>query len=163
MGSDLPAGVSELGTNIEEQGRHKLEREGMTEVAAAVQEKRTSAFSSPSESDGDPNLTKLDSRVVKIRDQPEGDAAFAHLPEHEQAILKKQVDVPAVAVSFKTLYRYATKTDMVIVATSAICAIAGGAALPLMTVCHKTINRIWATADDHKRSYLAVFLARSKA
>ena len=162
LGGDLPAAITEVESNIAEQGRHQVEREGMAEVVATMQEKRASGFSSLSDSDGDPNLTKLDSRIVKIRDQPVEDAAFAHLPEHEQAILKKQVDVRAVAVDFKTLYRYATKTDMAIVATSVVCAIAGGAALPLMTVCHETINHTGKIADDKQRSYLAISLALSK-
>ncbi|KAI4151420.1 MAG: hypothetical protein LQ340_003498 [Diploschistes diacapsis] len=77
---------------------------------------------------------KIDSRIIKIRDAKEGDEAYAHLPDHERAIIKKQLDIPSVTVTFKTLYRYATLNDKLILLVSAICAIAGGAALPLMTV-----------------------------
>jgi ATP-binding cassette, subfamily B (MDR/TAP), member 1 len=77
-------------------------------------------------------LQKLDSKVIKVNDSE--DDPFKHLPPDEAAILKRQVDVPVVPTSFKRLYRYATTNDMIIVAISVICSIAGGAALPLMTV-----------------------------
>ena len=79
-------------------------------------------------------LEKLDSRIVPIGKVKEGDEAYAHLPEHEREIIKRQLDVPTVSVSFKTIYRYATTNDLIIVAVAAICAIIGGAALPLMTI-----------------------------
>jgi ATP-binding cassette subfamily B (MDR/TAP) protein 1 len=62
------------------------------------------------------------------------DAIFAHLPEHEKQVLKKQLDAPTVKISFFGLYRYASKMDILILLVSAICAIAAGAALPLFTV-----------------------------
>lgn len=62
------------------------------------------------------------------------DAIFAHLPEHEKEILKKQLDAPNVKISFFGLYRYASRLDVLILVVSAICAIAAGAALPLFTV-----------------------------
>jgi ATP-binding cassette subfamily B (MDR/TAP) protein 1 len=79
------------------------------------------------------DITKLDSQVVKINENEDVD--LSHLPEHEQAIIKKQIEVTSVQVNFITLYRYATRTDLIIIAVSTLCAIAGGAALPLMTVC----------------------------
>ena len=69
--------------------------------------------------------------VKKVKDQ---DEVFAHLPDHEAKILKKQLDIPAVNVNYKTLYRYASAWDMSIIVVSAICAVAAGAVLPLMTV-----------------------------
>jgi ABC-type multidrug transport system fused ATPase/permease subunit len=62
------------------------------------------------------------------------DAIFAHLPQHEKDILKKQLDAPLVKISFFGLYRYASKMDILILLVSAICAIAAGAALPLFTI-----------------------------
>jgi ATP-binding cassette subfamily B (MDR/TAP) protein 1 len=63
------------------------------------------------------------------------DSLFAHLPVHEKEILKQQLEAPSVKVSFFILYRYASRTDILIMVVSAICAIAAGAALPLFTVC----------------------------
>ena len=116
----------------------KREAERPVETNDLVGEKKESdvnpsSSSASSESD-QAAVEKMDSRIVKIRDAKEGDEAFAHLPDHEREIIKRQLDVPSVSVSFKTLYRYATLNDKIIIFVSAICAIAGGAALPLMTV-----------------------------
>jgi ATP-binding cassette subfamily B (MDR/TAP) protein 1 len=62
------------------------------------------------------------------------DSLFAHLPEHEKEILKQQLEAPSVKVSFFILYRYASRSDILIMVVSAICAIAAGAALPLFTI-----------------------------
>jgi ATP-binding cassette subfamily B (MDR/TAP) protein 1 len=78
------------------------------------------------------DLEKLDSNVIQVR--KEEDDPFQHLPPDEAAVLKRQVDIPVVATSYWTLYRFATFNDKLIIALSAICAIAGGAALPLMTI-----------------------------
>lgn len=59
---------------------------------------------------------------------------FAHLPEHEAVILKRQLDIQPVNIGYLSLYRYATKNDVLIIIVSGICAIAAGVALPLMTV-----------------------------
>lgn len=56
------------------------------------------------------------------------------LSQTERLILNAQLDVPTVAVRFLGLYRYATKRDKIIVFISSLCAICGGAAMPLMTV-----------------------------
>ncbi|KAG7290855.1 hypothetical protein NEMBOFW57_000860 [Staphylotrichum longicolle] len=80
------------------------------------------------------DLTKADSKVVAPKED-EGDVdPFAHLPEREAKILKDQVFTPDVKVGMATLYRYSSRNDLLIILVSAICAIASGAALPLMTV-----------------------------
>lgn len=68
------------------------------------------------------------------------DAIFAHLPEHEKEILKKQLDAPSVKISFFGLYRYASRMDLLILVVSAICAIVAGAALPLFTVSSRVVE-----------------------
>ena len=80
------------------------------------------------------DMEKLDSKIIKINDVKEGEEAWAHLPPHEQEIIKRQLVVPEVKVNYKTLYRYATRNDLIIVAVSTLSAIAGGAVTPLMTV-----------------------------
>ncbi|KAI1457756.1 P-loop containing nucleoside triphosphate hydrolase protein [Annulohypoxylon moriforme] len=59
---------------------------------------------------------------------------FGHLPAHEADILRRQVITPEVKSGISTLYRYASRNDLIIMAVSAVGAIAGGAAMPLMTV-----------------------------
>ncbi|KAK3062194.1 hypothetical protein LTS18_004627, partial [Coniosporium uncinatum] len=76
-------------------------------------------------------LKKLDSNVKKKEDQED---PFAHLPDHEREILKKQLDVPDLKVGYLTLYRYATTYDIIFLSVSALMGIAAGAAMPLMTV-----------------------------
>jgi ATP-binding cassette subfamily B (MDR/TAP) protein 1 len=88
-------------------------------------------------------LVRLDSKPPKSKkekeqgnkDADEGDDdAFAHLPEHEAEILRRQLATPPVKVTYFRLYRYATRTDKIIIAVSAVAAIIAGAVLPLMTV-----------------------------
>lgn len=93
-----------------------------------------SSTSSASSSRDAASLEKLDSKIVKVGDVKEGEEAYAHLPSHEKEIVKKQLEIPPIAVNFKTLYRYATRNDLIIIVISAIAAIGGGAVMPLMTV-----------------------------
>lgn len=67
-------------------------------------------------------------------DSSELGAMLKELPEDERHVIQAQLDSPTVQVNFFSLYRYATTHDFVIIAISVICAIAGGAALPLFTV-----------------------------
>ncbi|KAI9847783.1 MAG: GTPase-activating protein [Sclerophora amabilis] len=78
-------------------------------------------------------IQKLDSKLIKV-DQPEEEDPFRHLPSHERDILKEQLDVPLVKITYLTLYRYATTWDIIITIISTICAIVGGAVTPLMTI-----------------------------
>lgn len=61
--------------------------------------------------------------------------ALAHLPEPKRAVLRQQLYMLPQSVSYFGLYRYTTRLDLFILAVSVVCAIAGGAALPLFTVC----------------------------
>lgn len=62
------------------------------------------------------------------------DGLYAHLPQREREILRSQIEVPAQKLNFFSLYRYAEKRDLIIVAVSAIMAIAAGVAQPIFTV-----------------------------
>ena len=76
---------------------------------------------------------KLDSQAVDVSSQEENDP-MQRLSDQEKEIIKRQLDIPTVKVTIGTLYRYATFTDIIVIIISSICAIGGGAALPLMTV-----------------------------
>ena len=136
MGGDLKAGAKDTEEKFEEAKLQEAQRETMREPKTMETEKEKQATSTPSSNSisEDDNIRKLDSKIVKIRDAPEGDAAFDHLPENERAILKRQLDVPDVKVSYRTLFRYASSRDMLIFYVSCVASIAAGAALPLMTV-----------------------------
>lgn len=135
-GGDLVHAAKEVDVNIEKESQHGLD-DAQISFAKAIDEKhhQQSSGSSGSSSTSDAQqLRKLDSTIVNVEDSKDDDAAYAHLPPSEREIVKKQLRIPNVPVTYWTLFRYATKLDLVIIFISAICAIAGGAALPLMTV-----------------------------
>lgn len=144
VGGDLPAGTRALQENIEENQLQNAEREGMAEVAASESEEklRHTSSSSQSISEGE-HMKKLDSKIVKIRDALEGDAALEHLPEHERAVLKRQLHTPEVKISFRMLFRYASTWDMTIFYVACLSSIAAGAALPLMSVVFGNLSGVF--------------------
>ncbi|KAF6223524.1 hypothetical protein HO133_000367 [Letharia lupina] len=131
---DLNHAVREVDASIEKQ----LSRDSCDDSSSGrdlVGEKHEQGpHSSGSSSDQIEQLKEVDSHIVKVSEVKDGEEAYAHLPPHEKEIVKRQLDIPEVTVTFKTLYRYATRNDLIIIAVSSICAIAGGAVLPLMTV-----------------------------
>lgn len=90
-------------------------------------------------------LEKPDSKVLQPGDL-KSDDPYAHLPEEEASILKRQVLTPDVKAGVATLYRYSSRNDLLIMAVSALGAIAGGAALPLMTV---IFGNLQGTFEDY--------------
>lgn len=140
-GGDLVHAAKELDVNIEKESQHSLD-DAQISLAKAMDEKhhQQSSGSSGSSSISDaPKLGKLDSVIVKVEDSKDDDAAYAHLPPNERDTVKKQLHIADVPVTYWTLFRYATNFDLAIIFISAICAIAGGAALPLMTVGDKDL------------------------
>ncbi|TGO28765.1 hypothetical protein BPAE_0023g00300 [Botrytis paeoniae] len=79
------------------------------------------------------DLSKLDTNIIKVAANKDEDI-YAHLPPHEATILKRQVELPELSSGVGNLYRFSTTNDIIIMVISAICSIAAGAALPLMTV-----------------------------
>jgi ATP-binding cassette, subfamily B (MDR/TAP), member 1 len=130
---DIAADSDAIEENEEGQKRFDTERNSVSTVLKENEKLESSGSSSGPVSDKG-NVKNYDSTIVKIRDVPEGDAAFAHLPEHERAILKKQVNTPTVSVTWLKLYRYSTFWDKAIVCVAAFCAIGSGTVMPLMTV-----------------------------
>ncbi|EXJ92736.1 ATP-binding cassette, subfamily B (MDR/TAP), member 1 [Capronia epimyces CBS 606.96] len=146
---DLPVGAAAVDQNIEEKQRSDLgiptqqekdtelpslsEKQPVTPVPASPTSP-TAIASSSSNSDNGPELDKYDSKIVQVREVQEGDEAFAHLPEHEQAVLRRQLFTPDVNVTYKSLYRYATTWDLVFIAIAFVMAVGAGVVQPLMTV-----------------------------
>lgn len=85
-----------------------------------------------------PAVPMVDSKThhdkSKDAESDEDEDPFAHLPEHEKAILKRQLDIPPVKITYFGLFRYATRNDFIIMGVSAASSIIGGALLPLMTI-----------------------------
>jgi hypothetical protein len=88
------------------------------------------------------------------KDDKVQDADFAHLTEHEQLILKRQIEVPDAEIGLTTMFRYATKNDLLIIFISSLCAIIGGGILPLMSVSLFCLYAQKLFNTDEYRSYL---------
>ena len=137
---DLNSTARDIGANIEKQLSQDLlndkvsGRDLVGEKHEQEQEQEQEPHSSGSSSDGIEHLKEIDSHIIKVQEVKDGEEAYAHLPPHEKEIVKRQLHMPEIKVTFKTLYRYATRNDLIIIVVSSICAIAGGAVMPLMTV-----------------------------
>ena len=112
---------------------------------------RGSSHSSTDVAPNPANLEKADSKVVQPSD-PANDDPYAHLSEQEASILKRQVLTPEMKAGVATLYRYSSRNDLLIMAISAVCSIAGGAALPLMTV---VFGNLQGTFEDYFKQQIS--------
>lgn len=134
-GGDLNHAAKEIDAEIEKKQSH----EGLSDAAFSPEsvlgdKQELDLHSSGSSSEDITKLEELDSHIVKVPQVTKEDEAYQHLPPHEREIVKRQLHIPTVSVTFRTLYRYATRADLIIIAVSSVCAIAGGAVMPLMTV-----------------------------
>ena len=145
---DLNIAAREVGANIEKQLSRDSREDSSSGKDLVGEKQEHDPHSSGSSSDDIAQLKEVDSHIVKVPEIKEGDEAYAHLPPHEKEIVKRQLDIPEAKVTFKTLFRYATRNDLIIIVISCICAIAGGAVMPLMTV--STLSpKLWTTQPAH--------------
>jgi ATP-binding cassette subfamily B (MDR/TAP) protein 1 len=98
------------------------------------------------------DLEKADSKVMVPKESTDEDP-YRHLPAGEAKVLKDQVFTPEVKVGVSTLYRYASRNDLIIMAVSAVAAIASGAALPLMTIIFGNLQGTFQGYFNHQISY----------
>jgi len=92
--------------------------------------------SAPSKSSGggsQDGLDKLDSHIIHVNEDSKDDP-LGHLPPEEAEIIRKQLDIPEVDLNYFSLFRFASRNDIIIIVISAITAVIGGAAMPLMTI-----------------------------
>ena len=134
-GGDLNHAAKEIDAEIERNLSHNGSSDAVFSREQVLGEKQEQDLhSSGSSSEDITKLEKLDSHIVKVPEVKKEDEAYQHLPPHEREIVKRQLDIPTVSITFKTLYRYATTVDLIVIAVSSVCAIAAGAVMPLMTV-----------------------------
>jgi len=128
------------------EGAAILEKEKQIEDTEKGYDYRTTA-SSPSSSDAhispnNNNVPKSEKfnpvntgkKVLKSKKNKKGEEVaveeeqdpFAHLPDHEAEILRRQLAVPPVPVSYRTLFRYATTNDLLIMVAGVIGSVVGG-------------------------------------
>ncbi|KAK0621501.1 P-loop containing nucleoside triphosphate hydrolase protein [Bombardia bombarda] len=112
-------------------GGHVSSHGGSTDDIALTGAKGTEGETTRAQSPLD--LEKADTQVAPAKRSLDNDP-YKSLSEREAKVIKDQVLTPDVKVGIATLYRYASRNDLIIMVVSAICAIASGAALPLMTV-----------------------------
>ena len=139
-GGDLNNAAKEVGANIEKQLTRDSHQDSASGKGFVGEKQEQDPHSSGSSSDDIAQLKEVDSHIVKVSEVKEGEEAYAHLPPHEKEIVKRQLAIPDVNVTFKTLFRYATTNDLIIIAISSLCAIAGGAVMPLMTVSNLSMH-----------------------
>ncbi|KAF5615574.1 ATP-binding protein cassette subfamily B (MDR TAP) member 1 [Fusarium sp. NRRL 52700] len=106
-------------------------------------------------SSSDPNnekldLTKADSAVIVPPKAENIEDHYRHLPPDEAEVLRRQVVSPEVKQGVAVLYRYASRNDIIIILISALCSIAGGAALPLMTVVFGNLQAVFEDFFVHR-------------
>lgn len=88
------------------------------------------------------------------------ETSLESLPACERNILDQELSLPSVNVAYSMLFRYATKTDLVIFAIGIACAAISGAIMPLMTVSSfKNSNAM----SNISRLFLANLLARFRS
>lgn len=152
---DLNNAAREVGANIEKQLTRDSREDPSSGKDLVGEKQEEDPHSSGSSSDEIARLKEVDSHVVTVPEVKEGDEAYAHLPPHEKEIVKRQLDIPEVKVTYRTLYRYATRNDLIIIFISTICAIAGGAVMPLMTVSNLVLESgRWTACSRTSRSFL---------
>ncbi|CRK36735.1 hypothetical protein BN1708_007166 [Verticillium longisporum] len=96
------------------------------------------------------DLEKADSKVATPPKAASQEDPFKHLPDDEAAVLKRQIITPEVKAGVAALYRYSSTNDIIIIVISTLCAIAAGAALPLMTVIFGNLQNVFQDYFVHQ-------------
>ncbi len=73
---------------------------------------------------------------------------FEHLPANQADILKRQVITPELQQGINAIYRYASRNDAIIIVVSSICAVASGAAMPLMNIVFGNLQSTFQTYSN---------------
>lgn len=100
------------------------------------------------------DLEKVDSKVIVLPAKADNiDDLYKYLPPDEAGVLKRQVFTPEVKQGVAVIYRYASRNDILIILVSTVCAIASGAALPLMTVIFGNLQKTFQNYFNGSMSY----------
>lgn len=131
---DLAHAAEDIKMNVEKDSVYNLSNEELRVKNSQLEKSEVVPDSSAASSDDGQQLRKPDSRVLQIKEDKNDEEAYAHLPPHERDVIKKQLEMPTVAVSYLTIFRYATRIDILLIVVSCVSSIAAGAIQPLMTV-----------------------------
>ncbi|KAH7037729.1 P-loop containing nucleoside triphosphate hydrolase protein [Microdochium trichocladiopsis] len=122
------------------------------ELSRQASSRGESTDSNKANKNADPALEKADTKVVSPPSTATVDP-FHHLPSHEADVLRRQISIEETKAGLGALYRYATRNDILIILVSALCAIVGGAAMPLMTVIFGNLQGIFQDYFSGKSTY----------
>lgn len=104
-------------------------------------------------SDSQIELARIDSKAPPNPQKDESRDPYQHLSPEEAAIIKRQVQTPDVKVGLAALYRYATRVDLILLATGAFFSITAGAIMPLMTVVFGSLQNTFAGVFNGSTTY----------
>ena len=104
-----------------------------SDTATGSPHKGTAGITHGATNDDGNALKKLDSKVIKLNEANE-EELYKNLSPEEIEIVKRQLHIPQVDITYLSLFRYATFNDKVFIITAALAAITAGAVLPLMTI-----------------------------
>ncbi|KAG0640566.1 P-loop containing nucleoside triphosphate hydrolase protein [Tuber brumale] len=105
------------------------------------------------------DLDRLDSHIVHVNEDGGEDDPLGHLPPEEAEIIRKQLDMPKVDPNYFSLFRFASRNDIIIIVISAIAAVIGGAAMPLMTI---IFGQLGGTFQNFTLGYLTAAKMQSE-
>ncbi|EFR01322.1 leptomycin B resistance protein pmd1 [Nannizzia gypsea CBS 118893] len=129
------------------------EKKNTPDDQVSKQENRNPASSSSSTTEKEKVTKKGDTDATKGSTPEDLDALLAHLPENEREVLKQQLVIPEVKATYGTLFRYATRNDLIFLAIVSLASIAAGAALPLFTVLFGSLAGTFRDIALQKISY----------
>ncbi|KAM5442226.1 multidrug-resistance transporter mdr2 [Microsporum ferrugineum] len=129
------------------------EKPNTQDIQVNKQEDQKPPSSNSSTTEKEKHAKKGGSDVAKGQTAGDLDATLAHLPEHEQRVLKDQLFIPEVKATYGTLFRYATRNDMILLCIVSLASIAAGAALPLFTVLFGSLAGTFRDIALHRISY----------
>ncbi|KAK9367521.1 P-loop containing nucleoside triphosphate hydrolase protein [Lipomyces kononenkoae] len=89
------------------------------------------------------NTNEKTEAVVPVSKEPRDE--YEHLLPEEADILRNQVQVTPVQMSFFKLYRYATRYDIAVLIFGYFCSIVAGALLPIMTIVFGQLSQTFVT------------------
>ena len=119
-----------LGGNSNSKKYTEKDKQFTTADGAVSQTAKKSLFRSRRSKGDEVDEAKVDCRDVDKLDP------LKQLPEHERIIIENQIHVKETPVNYISLFRYAGRRDIFIIVLGCLCAIIGGALLPLFTVGH---------------------------
>lgn len=76
----------------------------------------------------------MDSQIQVRKTDGEQEDELSHLPPSEREVIRRQIAVLDVQLSYWSLFRFASTNDLILIGVGCTAAIAGGAIIPMMTI-----------------------------